>query len=94
MVLLELMVRVQLYGHLPDIVVDAADAGSNGAVVALELVQAYAAQVTGIHGSVAPQQQASAVLVPGLDGRCGGLYVCRHCEYFRFTDAFQVTQPE
>ena len=56
MVLLELMVGIELYSHLPNIVVDAAPAEAEGMVVALHVVEVDTSQMTRIYGGMTPEQ--------------------------------------
>ena len=86
--------RVQLDGHLPDIVVDTAGAEAEGMVIALHVVQVQTAQVAGVHGGMAPEQEAAAILVPFTDGRCRRLDGGRDVPDIGLADTLQVTQPE
>ena len=94
MILLELMVGIQLYSHLPYIVVDAAKACSDSAVVTLHLIKTDTAEMSGINCSMAPQQQASTLLIPILDKWSSCLYNLWHSKYFTFANTFEVAQPE
>ena len=88
------MVGIQLYGHLPDIVVDAAETEAEGVVVVLHVVKVETSQVSGIDGGMAPEQKATASLVPLADDGCGSLHVGRHVPHVALAYAFQVAHPE
>ena len=88
------MVGIQLYSHLPDIVVDTTETGTDGVVVALPLIEIDTAEMSGINCSMAPQQQASTFLIPLLDKWCSSLYNLWHSKYFTFANTFEVAQPE
>ena len=94
MILLELVVGVELDGHSPGILVDTAHTEAEGMVVALHFIEVDAAQVSGIDGSVAPEQHRTAILVPLADDRCGSLYVGGDVPYVTLRDTLKVAQPE
>ena len=47
-----------------------------------------------VRGGVAPEQQATAVLIPFLDDRCSTFHDFGDAPYLILTDALEVAQPE
>ena len=93
-VLLELVVGIQLDGHLPHVVVDAAATEAEGVVVTLHIVEADATEVACIDGGVAPEEHAASSLVPLANERRSGLYVGGDVPHVAFADVLKVAEPE
>ena len=94
MVFLELMVRVELNCHFPDIVIDTAFTETESMIIALHLVEVETSEVADINGGMTPEQEVASVLIPFLNNRRSSLYICRDIPYIIFSHTLQVAQPE
>ena len=63
-------------------------------VIALHVVEVKTSEMADIDGGMAPEEQASAVLVPLFYERSGSFHIGRHIPDIAFRHVLEVSQPE